>query len=92
MANCPRESREFRNPQGNGRGGSNAPPTTHDRGGGQGVLRQQRGRGGTVSEIEDRPISRTSALTYAMKVHEDPDAPEVIASIFSLSMIWRYML
>ena len=43
VANCPRESGEFRNPQGSGRGGSNATPTTRDRGGGGGVLRQQRG-------------------------------------------------
>ena len=39
LENCLRESGEFRNPQGSNRGGSNAPPTTHDRGGGQGVLR-----------------------------------------------------
>ena len=84
LENCLRESREFRNPQGNGRGGSNAPPTTHDRGGGRGVLRHQRGRGGTVSETEDRSIFTTSALTYAMKVHADPDALEFITSIFSL--------
>ena len=30
LANCSRESREFRNPQGSGRGRSNAPPTTSD--------------------------------------------------------------
>ena len=34
LPNCPRESREFRNPQGNGQGGSNVPLTTRDRGGG----------------------------------------------------------
>ena len=38
LENSLRESREFRNPQGRGWGGSNAPPTTHDRGGGRGVL------------------------------------------------------
>ena len=43
LENYPREYREFRNPQGSGRGGSNAPPTTRDRGGGRSVLRQQRG-------------------------------------------------
>ena len=75
LENCPRESREFRNPQGSGQGGSNAPPMTHDQGGGQGVLRQQRGRGGTVSETVDRHISTTSTRAYAMKAHEDPDAP-----------------
>ena len=30
LPNFPRESGEFRNPQGSGRGGSNAPPTTQD--------------------------------------------------------------
>ena len=30
LENCPIESGEFRNPQGSGRGGSNAPLTTHD--------------------------------------------------------------
>ena len=39
LENCLRESGEFRNPQGSGPGGSNAPSTTHDRG----VLRQKRG-------------------------------------------------
>ena len=48
LANCPRESREIRNPQGSGRGGSNTPSTTRDRGRGRGVLRQLRGRGSTV--------------------------------------------
>ena len=84
LANCLRESREFRNPQGSGRGGSNAPLVTRDRGGGQGVLRQQRGRGSTVSEIVDRPISTTPARAYAMKAREDLDASEVIVGIFSL--------
>ena len=84
LANCRRESGEFRNPQGSGRGGSNAPSTTRDQGGGRGVLRQQRGRGSIVSEIVDSPISTTTARAYAMKGREDPDAPKVIASIFSL--------
>ena len=61
LENCPRESGEFRNPQGHGRGGSNAPPMTHDRGGGRGVLRQQGRRGSIVSETVDRPISTTPA-------------------------------
>ena len=39
LANCPREFGEFRNPQGSGRGGSNAPPTTRYRGGGRSVMR-----------------------------------------------------
>ena len=61
LTNCPREFGEFRNPQGNGQGGSNAPLTTHDRSGGRGVLRWQRGRGSNVSEIVDHPISTTLA-------------------------------
>ena len=83
MANCPREFEEFRNPQGSGRGGSNAPPTTCDQGGGLGVLRQQRGRGSTVLETVDCIISTTPARAYSMKAREDPDAPKVIAGIFS---------
>ena len=47
-------------------------------------MRQQRGRGGTVSETIDHPISTTSAQAYAMKAREVPDAPKVIAGIFSL--------
>ena len=39
LENCLRESREFRNPQGSGRGGSNAPPTIHDQGEGRSVMR-----------------------------------------------------
>ena len=47
-------------------------------------MRQQRGRGSTVSKTVDCHISTTPALAYAMKAREDLDAPEVIASIFSL--------
>ena len=61
LANFLRESGEFRNLQGRGRGGSNAPPTTCDRGGGRGVLRQQRGRGSPVSETLDHLIYTTPA-------------------------------
>ena len=39
LENCPREPGEFRNPQGSGPGGSNAPSTTRNRGDGRGVLR-----------------------------------------------------
>ena len=46
-------------------------------------MRQQRGRGSTISETTDRPIS-TTPIAYAMKTREDPDVPEVIAGIFSL--------
>ena len=59
---------------------------THDRCGGRGVLRQQRGRGSTVSETVDRPISITPSRAYAMKAREDPDALEVIVVIRS----WFY--
>ena len=37
LENYLRDSGEFRNPQGSDRGGSNAPPTTRDRGGGRSV-------------------------------------------------------
>ena len=84
LANCPREYGGFRNLQGSGWGGSNAPPTTCDRGGGRGVLRQQRGRGSTISKTVDRPISTTPTRAYAMKAREDPDAPDVIAGMFPL--------
>ena len=92
LANCLRESGEFRNPQGSGQGGSNSPPTSRDRGGGRGVLRQQRGRGGTVSETVDCPSSTTPARAYAMKAREDPDALEVIVGIFSLYDMEIYAL
>ena len=39
LANCPRESRDSRNPQGSGRGGSMVPLETRDRGRGRGVSR-----------------------------------------------------
>ena len=55
LANCPRESRDSRNPQGSGRGGSMTTPETHDQGRDQGVLGQHRGRG-IVSETVDRPM------------------------------------
>ena len=55
-------------------------------------MRQQRGRGSTVSETIDRPISTTLARAYAMKASEDSDAPEVIAGIFSLYDIEMHAL
>ena len=54
-----------------------------DRGGGRGVLRQQRGRGSTISRTVDRLICTTSAQAYVMKAFKDSDAPEVIVGIFS---------
>ena len=69
-----------------------APPTTRDRGRGRGVSRQQRERGSIVSETVDRPISIALAQAYAMKAHEDKDASEVIAGIFSFYDIWKFAL
>ena len=43
MANCPKESRDNRNPQSNSRGRSTAPPSTRDRGRGRGGQSQHRG-------------------------------------------------
>ena len=43
MENCPKESRDNRNPQSNSRGGSAAPPSTRDRGRGRGGQSQHRG-------------------------------------------------
>ena len=40
----------------------------------------------------DRPILTAPALAYAMKAHEDQDAPEVIAGIFSLYDIEMHAL
>ena len=56
MENCPKESRDNRNPHNNSRGRSAAPPLTRDRGRGRGGQSKHRGRGGTVSEtIDVRP-------------------------------------
>ena len=49
MANCPRESRDNRNPQSNSRGRSAAPPSTRDTGRGRGGQSQHIERGGTMS-------------------------------------------
>ena len=65
---------------------------TRDRGGGQGVLRQQRRQGSTISETVDRPISTTSAQAYVMKAQDNLDALEVIAGIFSLYDMEIYAL
>ena len=55
-------------------------------------MRQQSGRGSTVSETVDRPISTTPARAYAMKAREDPNALKVIAGIFSLHDIEMHAL
>ena len=88
IANCPRESGDNRSLQGSGRGRSVAPPSTRDRG----APIQHRGRGGTVSVTVDHPMPTAPARPFAMKAHEDQDASEVIAGIFSLFMILRCML
>ena len=92
MANCPRESGDNRSQQGSGRGRSTAPLSTRDRGRGCSGPSQQRGRGGIVLEIVDRPMPTAPTRAYAMRAHEDQDAPEVIASIFSLSDIEMHAL
>ena len=56
MENCPKESRDNRNPQGNSKGRSAAPPLTRDKGRGRGGQSQHRERGGIVSETVDRPM------------------------------------
>ena len=83
MENCPKESRDNKNPQSNSRGRSAAPLSTRDRGRGRGCQSQHRGRGGTVLEMMDRPMPIAPSRAYAMKAREDQDAPEVIAGIFS---------
>ena len=45
-----------------------------------------------MSETMDRPMPTTPAQAYAMKAHEDQDAPEVIAGIFSLYDIEMHKL
>ena len=92
MANCPKESRDNRNPHSNNRGRSAASPSTRDRGRGQGGQSQHRGRGGTMSETVDRPMPSTPTQAYAMKARGDQDAPEVIASIISLYGIEMHSL
>ena len=71
IANCPRESGDSRSMQESGRGRSVAPPSTRDRGRGQGGPFQHRGRGGIMSETMDRPMPTAPARAYAMKPRED---------------------
>ena len=61
MANCPKKSRDNRNPQSNNRERFAAPPSTRHKGRGRGGQSQHRGRGGTMSETVDRPIPTVSA-------------------------------
>ena len=83
IANYPRGSRSSRNPQGSIRGGSNVPPSTCDRGRGRGSSRQK-GRG-IASKMLNCPTTTTPARAYAMRAHEDQDAPGVITGNFTLS-------
>ena len=71
MENCPKESRDNRNPQSNGRGRSAAPPSTRDRGRGRGGQSQHKVRGGIVSETIDRPMTLVPTRAYAMETHGD---------------------
>ena len=68
------------------------PLSTRDRGRYHSGPSQHRGRGGTVSETVDRPMSTAPARAYSMKAHEDQDAFEVIAGIFSLYDIEMHAL
>ena len=81
---CPRDSRDNRSQQRNGRGRLFALPLTRDRGKDRGGSIQHRGWGGTVSETVDHHITIAPARAYAIRAREDQDAPEVIAGIFSL--------
>ena len=45
-----------------------------------------------ISETVDRPISTAPAREYAIRAHEDQDAPKVIAGIFSLYDIEMHAL
>ena len=55
-------------------------------------MRQQRGRGSTVSKTVDRPSSTTTTRAYAMKAREDSNALEFIVGIFSLYDMEIYAL
>ena len=89
MENCPKESRDNRNPQSNSRGRSATSPSTRDRGKGLGVQSQHRG---IVSETVDRLMPLALTQAYAMKARGDQDAPEVIADIISLYGIEMHAL
>ena len=92
ITHCPRESRDNKSQKGSGRGRSTAPLSTHDRGRGCSGPSQHRGLGGIVLETVDRLMAIAPTRAYAMKAHEDQDAPEVIAGIFSLYDIEMHAL
>ena len=91
-AQCPRELGDNRSQQGSGRGRSATPRSTCDRGWGRNGPSQHRGRGGIVSETVDHPMPTAPTRAYAMKAHEDHNALEVIAGIFSLYDIEMHAL
>ena len=80
LANCPRESRVNINPQGSGRGRSVSTPSTWGRGG----PNQHRGHGGPMSETVDHLAPIAPERAYVMQALEEQDAPDVIASMYSL--------
>ena len=82
IENCPQGSGISINPQGSSRGGSRVTPSTSDRGRGRGSLGHQ--RRGIDSETVNRPTTTVSGRAYAMRAHEDQDAPGVITGNFTL--------
>ena len=92
IENCPKEPRDKRNPQSNNRGRPATPPSTRDRGRGQGDQSQHRGQGGALSETVDCPMPSALAWAYVMKARGEQDAPEVIAGIISLYGIEMHAL
>ena len=88
----PRESGDNRSLQESGKGKSVTLPSTRDRGRSRSGPIQHRGREGTISETVDRPIPTMPARAYAIRSCEDKDAPEIIASIFSLYDIEMHAL
>ena len=84
IANCPRGSGSFRNPQGSGRGGSQ----TQSMGRG---LSGSKGRG-SASETVNRSATTAPTRVYAMRAREDPDIPGLIIGTFTLFDIDLYAL
>ena len=82
IAQCPRESGDNRSLQERCKGKSVTLPLTRDRGRGRGGPIQHRGRGDTIYETVDHPIPTTPTRAYAIKAHEDQDAPEVVVGKF----------
>ena len=82
IANCLQGAGISRNPQESSRGVSNVPPSTRERGRGQGSSRQQ-GRG-IASEIVNRLTIATPARAYAMRAREYQVAQRVIVGNFTL--------